>query len=45
MVVQIQLKNILIDINKKIGDYLAVKTLINIILSIICFSCFMDIWC
>jgi len=30
-------KNILIDINKKIGDYLAVKTLINIILAVICF--------
>lgn len=30
-------KNIIIDINNKIGDYLAVKTLINIFLAVICF--------
>lgn len=30
-------KNMLMNINKKIGDYLAIKTLINIILAIICF--------
>lgn len=29
-------KYIIIDINKKIGDYLAIKTVINIILSVIC---------
>jgi len=30
-------KNVIIDINKKIGDYLAIKTLINLILATMCF--------
>lgn len=33
----LKIKNIVTDINQKIGDYLAVKTLINVILSVICY--------